>query len=80
MKSLREEWFAEFQAKSKITPEGIWEFHHSAGKGDKHIDVIMDRGFIKTQSITQVIYDGKEVKMIYEDLKTGETVETNFEL
>ncbi len=78
MKTLREEWFAEFQSKSQITPNNLWEFHHSAGTGDKNFDVIMDRGFISTQSITQVIYDGKEVKMIYEDLKSGEIVEQYF--
>ena len=80
VKKLREDWFAEFQKKKPISAEGIWEFHHSAGTGDKDTDVIMDRGFIKTQSITQVIYDGKEVKMIYEELKTGNIVETNFKL
>lgn len=80
IKKLREEWFAEFQNKGPISAEGIWEFHHSAGTGDKNTDVIMDRGFIKTQSITQIIYDGKEVKMIYEELKTGNIVETGFKL
>lgn len=72
VKKLREEWFAEFQNKGQVTAEGIWEFHHSAGTGDKNIDVIMDRGFIKTQSITQVVFDGEDLKMIYEDLKSGE--------
>ncbi len=74
VKSLRAEWFSEFQHTSPITPAGLWEFHHTAGTGDKNNDVIMDRGFISTQSITQVIYDGKELKMIYEDLKSGEVV------
>ena len=78
MKAFREDWFLDFQTRSKITPEGLWEFHHSAGKGDNHIDVIMDRGFIKTQSITQVIYDGKKVDMIYEELNSGDIVIKGF--
>lgn len=78
MKTMREEWFADFQKRSQITEDGLWEFHHSAGTGDKNVDVIMDRGFIKTQSITQVIYDGKEGKMIYEDLNSRDRVIKGF--
>lgn len=69
MKKQRENWFFNFLRKKKTTPEDLWEFHHSGGIGDKTVDIIMDRGFIKTQSITQVINFENETVMKYEDLQ-----------
>lgn len=69
MKKQRENWFSNFLRKKKTTPEDLWEFHNSGGIGDKNIDVVMDRGFIKTQSITQIINLENETVMKYEDLQ-----------
>ena len=69
MKKLREAWFSEFQKKTKKpSKEEVWNFHHSGGHGDKNVDLIMDREFVKTKSITQVVKAGDGVEMIYEDL------------
>lgn len=70
MKKLRDSWFEVFQEKTQISPENILEFHHGGGTGDKHVDVIMDRGFVKTQSISQVVKKKDEMIFIYEDLAT----------
>lgn len=71
MKKLRENWFKIFQKEEKVSPESIWKFHHTGGIGDAHVDVIMDRGFVKTQSISQVIKNKDETIFIYEDLLTS---------
>lgn len=71
MKKLRENWFGIFQEKEKISPESIWKFHHTGGIGDNHVDVIMDRGFVKTQSISQVVKNKDNVIFTYEDLSTS---------
>ena len=69
MKKLRENWFDDFQQKRDISADNLWEFHHSAGKGDKEVDLIIDRGFLKTKSISQIIYKSGVLKFIYEDLQ-----------
>ncbi len=79
MKNLRQAWFSEFQKKSKKPAEDeLWDFHHTGGKGDKNVDLIMDRGFIKTKSITQVVKTGSLIEMTYEDLQTRTIYKNNF--
>lgn len=71
MKETRRNWFRDFQKKAGSSPQDLWEFHHSAGIGDKHLDLIMDRGYVKTQSITQIVKIDSTVQLTYEDLKTS---------
>lgn len=80
MKKLREAWFEEFQQKKNLTSESLWDFHHSGGVGNKNVDLIMDRGFIKTKSITQIIKTSEKTSMIYEDLQKKEISEKDFEI
>src|SRR5690606_13462897 len=55
MKNLREQWFQELQKDIGLSPEALLKFHFSAGKGDVNTGVIMDRGFVKTKSISQIV-------------------------
>ena len=71
MKELREEWFSNLQHE-ELNPETLLNFHFSAGKGDKDKGVIMDRGFVKTVSVSQVIVSEEQVKFFYKDLATEE--------
>lgn len=73
MKKSREQWFSEFLF-DEMDPsaEALLDFHKTAGTGDKNTDLIMDRGFVKTKSITQV-KKRSAVQMHYEDLQTNET-------
>ena len=48
-------------------------FHHEAGKNDKNNGFIIDRGLLKTTSITQVKFEENEIKMKFENLLKGET-------
>jgi hypothetical protein len=69
MKKKREQWFANFLFEH-IHPsaEQLLHFHRTAGEGDPKTNLIMDRGFVKTKSITQIVSnDG--VEMFYEDLQ-----------
>jgi hypothetical protein len=52
-----------------MTAENLWEFHHSAGEGDKNTALIMDRAVVKTQSITQVTVSEGNSQMLYKDLQ-----------
>lgn len=69
IKKKREQWFSNFLF-DEIDPteEAILHFHKSAGEGNPDTDLIMDRVFVRTKSITQI---KKEfgVQMRYEDLQ-----------
>ncbi|GAB2768180.1 NRDE family protein [Salinimicrobium soli] len=72
MKNLREKWFQQFRDSGVVTPESLLSFHSSAGIGDKNVDVIMDRGFVKTQSISQIVHSEDKTSFYYRDLTTEE--------
>lgn len=72
MKELRKSWFGDFLNRGEVTPQKLLEFHESAGIGDKNVDVVMDRGFVKTRSISQVKLSEGKIDFHYHDLATGE--------
>jgi len=77
VKQLRQEWFNNWQNASEVSQDKIVEFHHSAGIGDPHIDLMMDRKLGGTVSITSVIKSKGQVVMNYEDvLDNNGTVKT----
>lgn len=66
----REQWFTDWLKNNN--PEDILEFHQKAGFADKENDVIMDRGFIGTVSITNLEV-GDTLRIVnYFDLMDGE--------
>lgn len=70
-KKMREEWFERMQNDKGLSAESLLEFHQHAGEGNKENGLIIDRGFLKTQSITQIIYKGETLSFWYKDLDTG---------
>lgn len=68
VKQLRRDWFNEWQKRFEITSKRILEFHHNAGIGDPHIDLLMDRMMGGTVSITSVIKNENKLSMSYEDV------------
>jgi len=80
MKKQRAQWFFDFQDKNETNPENLFGFHQSAGVGDKNIDLVMDRGFVKTQSITQIVNSSKGSRMIYKDLQKNKISDINFKI
>lgn len=73
LKKKREQWFSAFLLETvKPSEEELLQFHKTAGEGDLNSNLIMDRGFIKTKSITQIVRKNENVEMRYEDLQTSE--------
>lgn len=68
MKELRRNWFADFQLENVLDANTILKFHKTAGVGDPTIDTIMDRGEVKTISITQVEKIEDTIKMNYHNM------------
>jgi hypothetical protein len=78
MKTIREAWYQEFQQNNILNSRSLWDFHSSAGVGDPEIDVIMDRGFVKTQNISQIEKTSEEIRMRFMDLKDRNKIGINF--
>ncbi|GAA4270737.1 NRDE family protein [Aquimarina gracilis] len=79
MKSLRKNWFDTFESKNVITSDSLLGFHKNAGIGDKDVDLQIDRGFLKTISITQIVKNEEELSMRYENLQNEEVNKVVFE-
>lgn len=69
MKLNRNLWFEEFKVKNELTATQILRFHKSAGNGNKEYGAVMDRGFVKTTSITQVEKNDEAIEMRYINLQ-----------
>ncbi len=59
----RQKSFNKFSLGKKLTPQEIMKFHSTEDNG-----LVIDKGLLKTCSITQVIKSSEDVKMIYKDL------------
>jgi len=79
MKQKRKDWFADFKHNNKLTVENIIKFHRTGGVGNKYYDLQIKRGNLQTRSITQVVANGNEVKMRYEDLVINKVFEKSIE-
>ncbi|HLV38202.1 NRDE family protein [Xanthomarina sp.] len=78
MKQERQVWFREFRLKNELNSHSVLEFHKTAGTTNKEFGVIMDRGFVKTTSITQVLKQDDEVDMRYINLQRNTETLANF--
>lgn len=67
VRKQREERFVRFRSQRVLNPENLMDFHASKGS-EKDEGLIIDRGFLKTCSITQILLQGQEVQMSYQDL------------
>lgn len=77
IKELRETWFSEFMLETiKPTSEELLKFHTEAGTGNPDSNLIMERGFVKTKSITQIHKAEDDVSMYYQDLQTKQQTVT----
>jgi len=69
MKLERSQWFESFKKEHDLNAVTLLQFHKTAGKDNKDFGVIMDRGFVKTTSITQVKKKSDILEMHYENLQ-----------
>lgn len=78
MKKIRNDWFLDFQKNNDADAESIFNFHEHYGVGDKNIDLQIDRGMLKTVSITAVNKTDDAVVMKYKDLQLQKTYHAKF--
>ena len=78
MKEERRQWFENFKSENKLTSVYAKQFHKVTQAHNKEYGVIMDRGFVKTTSITQVEKTKGEVVFNFENLKQNMESTTRF--
>ena len=79
-KKVRRHWFKDFKSKNKLSSNSLLEFHKTAGSGNDDYGVIMDRGFVKTTSITQIEKTEDAIEMQFYNLNTSEKRAKTFNL
>lgn len=78
VKQKREEWFNDFlQTTSDVSETSLLHFHKTAGEGSSENDLVMDRGFVKTKSISQVVLN-ETTSFHYEDLQNNRITRISF--
>ncbi len=75
MKKARLEWFNTFKNQDDFSLEAIWTFHNTAGNQHTDFGLIMDRGFVKTMSITQIEKRQNIINMDFANLQAHEVVD-----
>jgi hypothetical protein len=68
MKQKRIQWFDQFKSKIELDANSLMEFHKTAGGNNTDYGVVMNRGFVKTTSITQIEKRMDTVNMKFESL------------
>ena len=65
----REKWFGRFISEDPDpNDQAILSFHIHTGDGDPDSDLVMDRGFVRTKSVTQITVN-ESVDIYYRDLE-----------
>lgn len=79
MKAIRKNWFESWIENGDYSQDSIIDFHLNAGCGDPNIDLQIDRGSLKTVSVTSVLRSPETVSMCYRDLIEGKQYKKDFE-
>lgn len=71
MRSERQQWFENFEAFNNANADALLKFHNTKDIDNLDYGVVMDRGVVKTTSITQIEKMGNTVSMRYENLESN---------
>lgn len=80
MKVKRKDWFEDFKMQADFSEEAILNFHRTAGDGDITTDVMMNRVFVRTVSITQIKKNSRDIDVQYINVLNEEVSSTNLQL
>lgn len=80
MRTERKQWFENFKSQQALNSESLLKFHKTAGRGNVDYGVIMDRGYVKTTSVTQIEKSAEVIEMRYENILKGEQTSKTFKI
>lgn len=78
MKLIRKQWFSDFLSQNGSSKEELFYFHEHYGVGDAMLDMKIDRGLLKTVSITQFDKEKEQIKIVYKDLLKQKVAASKF--
>ena len=78
MKVFRKQWFQEYLSQNGSSSTELLYFHEHYGVGDPMLDLKIDRGLLKTVSITMFEKLEEDIKVVYKDLLRDNTSELMF--
>lgn len=67
MQKERQQWFENFETVTALNADALLSFHTKIDPENMDYGVIMDRGLVKTTSVTQITKTGNAVNMRYEN-------------
>ena len=79
MKETRKVWFANFLNQNDITQESVLDFHQNYGVGDQNLDLQINRGVLKTVSVTSIEKNSQNLNLEYSDLLQDKNYKTILE-
>lgn len=71
MKATRKNWFDTFIKNNSLSAKTALHFHKNTHLENTEYGIVMDRGFVKTTSITQVIKTKEQVELTFEDIQSN---------
>ena len=77
MKKERHQWFFHYSSVNDLNSRSILNFHSDISE-NKEYGIVMDRGYVKTTSVTQVVKNGNGLKMSFTDLESKLNSVVNF--
>ena len=80
MQRERQQWFENLEPLSELNAEAVLEFHSTADANNMDYGIVMNRGFVKTMSVTQVEKRGNTIDMRYENLESKIVTTKTFNL
>ena len=80
MKQERLQWFEDFKSKNVLSAQTLLKFHKTTASNNKDYGVVMNRGFVKTTSITQIEKFRESLEMYYENLQNKTISSKTFQL
>lgn len=80
MKQERLQWFEDFKDENNLNAQSLLKFHKTTASDNKDYGVIMNRGFVKTTSITQIEKFSESLEMYYENLQNKTISSKTFHL
>lgn len=80
MKAERFQWFEDFKSKNSLNAQSLLKFHKTTETGNKDYGVVMNRGFVKTTSITQIEKFSESLEMCCESLQDNTISSKTFQL
>ena len=78
MKAFRKLWFQEYLSQNGSSSEELLYFHEHYGVGNPMLDLKIDRGLLKTVSITMFEKTQEDMRCVYKDLLRETTSELMF--